>query len=265
MLTDRVAGNVLDVGGVSQLGRAGADLETLLAPQGGLMLERDGEPFAVLEIARLRILGKLAEAARRAVQPEFMQQIESGMVEHRRFLQWKLRGPRMLECTITVPTAGALGLRSSCWQGSRWRSCNILSRLCHLTFFSLGGRKIAARRALTRMNERAMRRLVVARRQLFEAIERSVLGQLQATRGGPDYHVEIESFFYPVPRALIRQQVDVCVTAHTIEVFHRGKRVAAHTRRYGGWRHGTDPEHTPSAAAPSSGGPLARPVGRLDA
>jgi hypothetical protein len=30
-------------------------------------------------------------------------------------------------------------------------------------------------------------------------------------------------------------------------VFHRGKRVAAHARRYGGPRHGTLPEHMPSA------------------
>jgi transposase len=30
-------------------------------------------------------------------------------------------------------------------------------------------------------------------------------------------------------------------------VFHRGRRVAAHARRYGGPRHGTLPEHMPSA------------------
>ena len=36
-------------------------------------------------------------------------------------------------------------------------------------------------------------------------------------------------------------------TAHTIEVFHHGRRVAAHARRYGGPRHGTLPEHMPSA------------------
>jgi transposase len=107
------------------------------------------------------------------------------------------------------------------------------------------------------MNERPMRRLGISRRQLFEAIERAALHQLPATpyvyaewrlaRVGPDYHVEIDSFFYSVPHTLIRQQVDVCITAHTIEVFHRGKRVAAHPRRYGGRRHGTDPEHMPSA------------------
>ena len=74
-----------------------------------------------------------------------------------------------------------------------------------------------------------------------------VYAEWRLARVGPDYHVEIDSFFYSVPHNLIRQQVDVCITAHTIEVFHRGKRVAAHPRRYGGRRHGTDPEHMPSA------------------
>lgn len=41
--------------------------------------------------------------------------------------------------------------------------------------------------------------------------------------------------------------MDTRATAHTIEVFHRGRRVAAHARRYGGLRHGTQPEHMPSA------------------
>jgi transposase len=50
-----------------------------------------------------------------------------------------------------------------------------------------------------------------------------------------------------VPHTLIRQQIDVCISAHTIEVFHGGRRVAAHPRRYGGRRHGTDPEHMPCA------------------
>jgi transposase len=141
--------------------------------------------------------------------------------------------------------------------GVRFAQSYILGRLRHLTFFSLAECNAAIGTALSRMNERPMRRLGVSRRQLFEAIERPALHQLPATpyvyaewrlaRVGPDYHVEIDGFFYSVPHALIRQQVDVCITAHTIEVFHRGKRVAAHPRRYGGRRHGTDPEHMPSA------------------
>ena len=42
---------------------------------------------------------------------------------------------------------------------------------------------------------------------------------------------------YSVPHGLIREQVDTRATARTIEIFHRGKRVATHLRRYGGPRH----------------------------
>jgi transposase len=107
------------------------------------------------------------------------------------------------------------------------------------------------------MNGREMRRLGVSRRELFEAVELPVMQPLpeqdyeyaewRLARVGIDYHVEVQDFYYSVPHALIREQVDTRATARTIEVFHRGKRVAAHARRYGGQRHGTLPEHMPSA------------------
>ena len=70
---------------------------------------------------------------------------------------------------------------------------------------------------------------------------------LRLARVSLDYHVEVAGYFYSVPHALIREQVDVRATARTVEVFHRGRRVAVHQRRYGGRRHGTHPEHMPSA------------------
>ncbi len=107
------------------------------------------------------------------------------------------------------------------------------------------------------MNSREMRRLGMSRRQLFAAIEQPVMRALpqddfeyaewHLARVGIDYHVEVQGFFYSVPHALIREQVDTRATQRTIEVFHRGKRVAAHARRYGGARHGTQTEHMPSA------------------
>ncbi len=57
----------------------------------------------------------------------------------------------------------------------------------------------------------------------------------------------MQDLFYSVPHALIREQGDTRATQRPIEVFHRGKRVAAHARRYGGPRHGTQTEHMPSA------------------
>ncbi len=141
--------------------------------------------------------------------------------------------------------------------GVRVAQSYILGRLRNVTFFSLAECNAAIALAVERMNSREMRRLGMSRRQLFEAIERPVMRALpqddfeyaewRLARVGIDYHVEVQGFFYSVPHALIREQVDTRATQRTIEVFHRGKRVAAHARRYGGPRHGTQAEHMPSA------------------
>ena len=49
-------------------------------------------------------------------------------------------------------------------------------------------------------------------------------------RVGLDYHVEIDKHFYSVPHQLLRQEVEARITAATVELFHRGKRVASHVR-----------------------------------
>jgi transposase len=141
--------------------------------------------------------------------------------------------------------------------GVRFAQAYILGRLRNVTFFSLAECNAEIAAALERMNGREMRRLGVSRRQMFDTIERPAMQSLpeqdyeyaewHLARVGIDYHVEVQDFFYSVPHALIREQVDTRATARTIEVFHRGKRVAAHARRYGGQRHGTLPEHMPSA------------------
>jgi len=141
--------------------------------------------------------------------------------------------------------------------GVRFAQSYIIGRLRNVTFFSLAECNAAIAVAVERMNSREARRLGMSRRQLFEAIERPVMQPLpqddfeyaewHLARVGIDYHVEVQGFFYSVPHALVREQVDTRATARTVEVFHRGKRVAAHPRRYGGPRHGTQPEHMPSA------------------
>ena len=133
----------------------------------------------------------------------------------------------------------------------------ILGRLRHLTFFSLAECNVAIAAVIADMNARPMRRLGISRHQLFEAIEKPVMRPLpdndyefaewRLARVGIDYHVEVAGFFYSVPHALIREQVETRLTVRTVEVFHRGQRVAAHQRRYGGPRHGTLPDHMPSA------------------
>jgi transposase len=158
--------------------------------------------------------------------------------------------------------------------GVRFAQSYILGRLRNVTFFSLAECNAAIAGAMERMNSREMRRLGMSRRQLFETIERPLMQALpqddyeyaewHLARVGIDYHVEVQGFFYSVPHSLIREQVDTRATPRTIEIFHRGRRVAAHARRYGGPRHGTQPEHMPSAhrryaewtpGAPATSGP----------
>ncbi len=137
--------------------------------------------------------------------------------------------------------------------GVRFAQSCILGRLRKQTFFSLAEANAAIAEVLERINNHVMRRLGVSRRHLFETVERAALASLPSeeyefaqwrlARVSTDYHVEFQSFFYSVPHGLIRQQVDVRATARMIEIFHRGKRVAVHQRRYGGPRYGTDPAH----------------------
>src|SRR6266849_818529 len=70
---------------------------------------------------------------------------------------------------------------------------------------------------------------------------------LSVRRVAPDYHVEVQGHFYSVPSRLIRQVVEVRATETTIEVFHRGTRIASHARSGVKHRHTTIPEHMPSA------------------
>jgi hypothetical protein len=97
----------------------------------------------------------------------------------------------------------------------------------------------------------------MSHRQPLETVERPLMQALpraddeyaewHLVRVGIDYHVAVQNFFCAVPHSLIREQVDTRARTRTIEIFHCGKRVAGHARRYGGPRHGTQPEHKPSA------------------
>ena len=101
------------------------------------------------------------------------------------------------------------------------------------------------------------RHLGASRRALFEELERSALKPLPAEpyvyaewkqcRVGLDYHVEVEKHYYSVPHTLLREKMWARITARTVEVFHRGKRVAAHVRSSSNRKHTTVREHMPSS------------------
>ncbi len=135
----------------------------------------------------------------------------------------------------------------------RW----ILARLRKLRFHSLDELNAAVAGLLEDLNGRVMRHLGASRRELFERLDRPALGSLPAEpyeyaewlrrRVGVDYHVEVERHFYSVPYGLLKEAVDVRVSAGAVEVFHKGKRVAVHVRDPGPHRHTTRPDHMPGA------------------
>jgi transposase len=135
----------------------------------------------------------------------------------------------------------------------RW----ILARLRHRRFFSLAELNQAIHELLEDLNRRETRHLGASRRQLFEALDRPALKRLPAEtfqyaewkqrRAGLDYHVEVAKHYYSVPHALARQKLWARITERTVEVFHKGKRVAAHMRGSGNRRHTTVAEHMPSS------------------
>jgi hypothetical protein len=110
---------------------------------------------------------------------------------------------------------------------------------------------------VTQINNRVSRHLGASRRAMFEELERSALKPLPAEpyvfaewkqcRVGLDYQVEIEKHYYSVPHQLLREKVWARITARTVEVFHRGKRVAAHVRSSSNRKHTTVREHMPSS------------------
>jgi len=118
----------------------------------------------------------------------------------------------------------------------RW----ILARLRHRRFFSRAELNQAIGELTAPLNDRPMRGWDTTRRALFEQLDRPALQPLPATpyeyaewkrcRVNLDYHIEIARHFYSVPYRLLRQAVAVRITARTVEVFHRGKLVAAHQR-----------------------------------
>ena len=137
----------------------------------------------------------------------------------------------------------------------RW----ILAPLRNHTFFSLAELNREIRRLLDALNDRGFQKLEGTRRSQFEAFERGALRPLpsapfeiaerRTARANIDYHVDVLGHFYSVPYQLVRRPVEVRITSSGIEIFHDGRRVAAHMRSFRKGRFTTDPGHRPKAHA----------------
>ena len=65
----------------------------------------------------------------------------------------------------------------------------------------------------------------------------------KTARVGIDYHVDGDGHYYSVPYRFAREKVDVRMTASIVEVFHRGTRIASHTRSWVKGHHTTIDGH----------------------
>ncbi len=78
-------------------------------------------------------------------------------------------------------------------------------------------------------------------------VGRYELARYSAARVNIDYHVVVAEHLYSVPHALVHQTVEIRATHRTVEVLHKGRRVAAHPRSFVRYGYTTEPAHLPAA------------------
>ncbi len=135
----------------------------------------------------------------------------------------------------------------------RW----IVAALRKHKFFSLDEANQAVAELLARLNQRPFRKREGSRATLFAQLDRPALKPLPAARYefgtwktarvNIDYHIEVERHYYSVPYALAHQEVDARLTADTLEILHRGVRVASHVRSHEAGKATTLTGHMPKA------------------
>lgn len=145
------------------------------------------------------------------------------------------------------------GVESAVQVVERW----ILARLRHTRLDDLGAANRAIRPLLAQLNARAFQKLPGSRTSVFASIDAPALRPLPASRYTyarfksvrvhVDYHVEVDGHRYSVPHALVGQLLDARITGHTVELLHRGQRVAAHVRSTQKGAFTTVDEHMPAA------------------
>ena len=121
--------------------------------------------------------------------------------------------------------------------------------------FSVSEVNAAIRELLEKLNQRRFKKLDTSRKELFESLEKPALRPLperpyqfalwKRARVNLDYHIEVEGHYYSVPYQLIGKTVEVRITQGQVEIFYRGRRVAAHLRSRKKGGHSTCEGHMP--------------------
>jgi len=133
----------------------------------------------------------------------------------------------------------------------RW----ILAVLRIRTFYSLAELNAAIFECLERLNTRLLRVAQKSRREIFVVVDRPNALSLPArpyeyaewykARVQLNYHVQVDRHYYSVPYQLLRETLDIRLTAAIMEAYHKGERVAAHVRSNVKGGYSTLPEHMP--------------------
>jgi len=118
----------------------------------------------------------------------------------------------------------------------RW----ILMRLRHQKFATVDDVNEAIAPLLEQLNAKAFQKLPGSRASAFAQLDAPALQSLptqtwelavyKTVRVHVDQHVEFEGHRYSVPQSLVGQVLEARVTARTVELLHRGQRVASHLR-----------------------------------
>jgi len=136
---------------------------------------------------------------------------------------------------------------------TRW----ILAVLRHRKFFSLSSLNTAIAELLEKLNSKPFQKLPGSRRSLFESLDRPaakpltqnryVYAEVLNCRVNIDYHIAVDDHFYSVPYSLRGEKIVVRLTANTVEILHKNRRIFSHPRSYKKWHYSTLPEHMPES------------------
>lgn len=135
----------------------------------------------------------------------------------------------------------------------RW----IIAVLRHRRFYSEAEANEALRELLARINERPFRKRDGSRASQFAELDKPALKPLPVepfdlsewaqARVNIDYHITFDGSLYSVPYNLVHEQVEIRSTATTIEILHKGARVASHLRSRVRGQAVTNHEHRPQS------------------
>lgn len=132
---------------------------------------------------------------------------------------------------------------------------SILAPLRDRNFFSLAELNAAIAPLLIALNDRPFQKQPGSRRSVFEELDRPALRSLppsrfelaewKKARVNIDYHIDVLGHYYSVPYKYVRAQLDVRITATSVECFDGRSRIASHMRDHRRGQHTTLSEHMP--------------------